>query len=81
MNYSDLITIGLALLTVAFILSFFFKTFWGEWKMKRNKKIKVECRICVKSCTYHGGPSCLRAWVKGGPQNCTSFEEIRKDRQ
>ena len=32
MNYSDLITIGLALLTVAFILSFFFKTFWGEWK-------------------------------------------------
>ncbi len=29
---NHLVAIGLALLIAAFILSFFFKTFWGEWK-------------------------------------------------
>ncbi len=29
---NHIVTIGLLLLVVAFILSFCFKTFWGEWK-------------------------------------------------
>ena len=42
-------------------------------KSRKKKKGKVECRVCAHNLSYHGWWGCLRAWVKGGPQNCISF--------
>lgn len=36
------------------------------------EKDVAECRTCKHNCVYHGGYGCLRALVKGKPENCTA---------